>query len=425
LDALVSAPSPDAELKKPDEIMQEVIEEGFEKAGGYERTRSPPERKLADFDSNTRLIVVDILAKILRNGDSPNHHKELDYKNLLAIQLDILDHVIHCEGEIQRLREKYAKSLRVEKLKLRRAMLRLLGSTIAWMLLEFDVAYIRALSRGHDQGFIVGKKGSPAEVLAFASGYSMKDGTTLYHPTTLCLRIGDVSYVEGNLHYPIEIKTFTGKPRRPDRRERRQKKRADMHLEFYARKRSKKVFPGLMAIRRNARKRDLHHWDTLISTWHEASKHGYALGFAEEGIAYGVCHNLRQIEAVAKGIARSWSKPKPILFTGSLDHHLKGLPEIMPFTLFEIPKELKEGILLGDVIVLSFVDFNRVCGTLSEHGFEARWEDDGIHFTAQGVGQVLSGNLLDRLRYECLSTQTLETYIRIPIPKSLLRRRRN
>ncbi|HEX6561322.1 MAG TPA: hypothetical protein VF016_04770, partial [Nitrososphaera sp.] len=286
----------------------------------------------------------------------------------------------------------------------------------AWILLEFDAAYVRNFSRTDDSGYVIGKLGSIAEIMTFLAGNQFDDRTMLLHYVTSCLRVADLTVVEGSFHYPIEIKLDSSKKRhRLDKRERRQKRRGDNLWEFYARKKSTKLWPGVPAFRINTKSRDRHHWDVLSKAFLEAGKTGYSLRFAEEGIAYGVCHHYKQLDSLILGLTKSWSKP--VLLFGELYEHVIGLPEIMPFTLFEIPFDLKKEILFQDCFVFGFVEMNGVCNTMTKLGVEASLEDKGIRFKAHGFEVVMGGNVLDRLRYECLSTQTLRKYALLSIRK--------
>ena len=411
--------NPRPEEESTDAKIQEIIEDGFQKAIGYSRIPLPVESNLSQFDDNTRTIVSEFLRRILEEGDSYERDRDLDYHAFHSLQLDILCHIIYCEKTIQSLRVRYHASERVEMLKKRRLLLKLLGSTIAWLLLEFDAAYIRTFSKNKDPGFIVGKEGSVAEARVFIAGNLFDDRTLLLHYITSCLRIGDLSAVEGNVHFPIEVKLDNSRKRhRPDRRERRQKKRGDMLWEFFAKKHSAKIVPGLRAIRFNTKKRDHHHWDVLSEAFLEARKKGYSLKFAEEGIAYGVCYDPEQLESLVLSLKKSWLQP--VVIFGDLYRHVNGLPEIMPFTLYDIPFDLKKEILFQDIIVFGLADLNGVCNTMTKLGVKASW-DNGIKIKVHGNELVMGGNLLDRLKYECLSTETLRNYALSPIPKTLLR----
>lgn len=403
----------------PDKIVHEWIKSAFASASSYTRTSLPiSERSLDEFRKNTRIIVSGLLRKILAESDSPNHDKPLNYKTFSLIQLELLQHILYCESRIQLLRKRYSESKRVELLKKRRASLKLLGSTVAWVLLEFDRAYIRIISASHDEGFMTGKIGLKAEVAALVS-LSKGDSelTAVLHGITQCLRVGDLSVTDGHSRWPIEMKVFMGKkPRPPDRRERRQKKRGDLLFDYYRTNMTMDIIPGVPFIRKRATKRDLHNWDTLIDVAEEAFRSGLALGFAENAIAYGVCQEIEQIPELGTRLFAKWKKATILM--GSFDHHIKGLKELMPFTLFEIPVELKEGVLFDDWIVLSLVDLKRVCSSFTKAGLTAKLKEDGIHYKLGGTNNVIGGGLFDRLRYECLSIQTFLTYALLPIKLS-------
>ena len=147
-------------------------------------------------------------------------------------------------------------------------------------------------------------------------------------------------------------------------------------FEYSATQRSTKLVPGRIAIKTNAKKKDMRHWDVVTRTFLEAGKEGYSLQFEEEGIAYGVCHTLEQIDSLVLNLTKSWKTP--VFLFGGRYEHVVGLPQIMPLTLYEIPFEMKKEILFEDIFVSGFVDLNGVCNTLTERGVEASLEGNGI-----------------------------------------------
>lgn len=88
----------------------------------------------------TREIISSLLRRISSIGDTYSQHKEnLDYKSFLDVQLELVKRIITTERKISKLREETPKILqKIEEAKERRRLLKVLGTTIAWILLEFD-----------------------------------------------------------------------------------------------------------------------------------------------------------------------------------------------------------------------------------------------------------------------------------------------
>jgi hypothetical protein len=387
-----------------------LIEEVFVAHGRCPKMSLPnKEATRNDIARNTRTIAVGLLEEILERGDSMRYHRPLDYDSFLLLQLELLRQILYSERRIQNLRRDHPTSRLVKLLGLRRNMLRLLGSTLAWILLEFDVPFVRLVSKGFDSGYLVGKEGTFGEVSAMIRFHSPPERTAILHGITHCLRVGDITIVSGAEHAPIEVKSGPSANRRLDKRGRRQLAKLQVLKEYRQEGKSTRLFRGRTLIRRQLHQRDAFNWKTLSEVGELALTHGYAIQFPEVGVAYAAYRDLNQTDRFVADITKKWKEP--MLLGGTLDHHILGLPEILPFTLFEISLEVKKSILLGEITVATLVDLNVICRKLEKTGMRAWIKDGLLNVEKTGAELAVGWHLMDRLRYECLSTTTALRYI--------------
>lgn len=373
------------------------------------------ERTQKNITVNTREVSSSLLRNILANGDSPYHHKKLNYDTILLLQLELLRQLVSCEKQIQYYRKTFRNSSLVEPLKERRRILKLLGSSLAWTVLELDRAYIRNLARNEDPGFIVGKTGALAELYyLFKEHKPNNEYTVLLHDITQCLRIADVSIIWGSAHAPVEIKLIS-KHHKPNKKGRRQIRDLKSLKEYFTKGYTTKLIPGWTTFRAKAHKRDIHHWDALAKVSQSALETGIGIEFPEPAIAYYACRDLSQLERLGLAIKSRWKNP--ILIFGDLRKQLDGkledgLLEMMPFLLYEIPLEIKEHILFGDLLIMTVIDLNSLTSTFKEFGFDASIHEGEITIRQSGFPDAIIGpGLTNRLLYECLSTETLRDYM--------------
>lgn len=364
---------------------------------------------------NTRAVTSSLLRKILANGDSPYHHKELNYDTILLLQLELLKQLLSCEKQIQYYRKTFRNSSLIEPLRERRRILKFLGSSLAWIVLEGDRGYIRNLARNKDPGFIVGKTGTLAELnYLFKEHKPNNEYTVLLHDITQCLRIADVSIVWGSAHAPLEIKLIS-KHYKPNKRGRRQNRDLKNLKEYFTKGFTTKFIPGWTTVRSKARKRDIHHWDALAKVSQSAIDTGTGIEFPEPAIAYYAYNDLSQLERLGLAIKNRWENPIIIFgdFRKQIDGILEdGLLEMMPFLLYEIPLEIKEHILFGDLQIMTVIDLNSLTSTFKELGIDASIQEDKITIKQSGFPDAIIGpGLINRLLYECLSTETLRDYL--------------
>jgi len=224
--------------------------------------------------------------------------------------------------------------------------------------------------------------------------------------------VGDLTIIDHGEVYPIEVKLAT-KRKRFDRRTIRQKRKMKTLKEWYHDGKSDKILSGYTAIRQTISKRDEHNWKEITNVLNKAEKNGYFVQPVENCLIYAAFTTEDYEEKIINSLADNWTKP--IVVLGSLDRHLDGLPEILPFPVFDIPIEFKLKLLLGRINFCTFLDINSLCNVLNEHGFEAIVDTQGEFgpikvTTVSGNRYTLGYGTIQRLLYGGLSIQTVINY---------------
>lgn len=375
------------------------------------------------YKRKTRALISSLLRKICSIGDTYEQHKEnLNYKSFLDIQLKLVKRIMETERRITKLRTEKPNDLdEIEETKQRRKLLKLLGTTIAWMMLEFDRSYIRNFARGHAPGFIIGKKGFELELLALKTAFEFRNSAAVLHDITNCLLIGDLSVVSPKGILTLELKLKKEK-KKADRRERRQKRKAKIIREFYDKGISTKIIPGLKSIRHISEKRDKHNWNELSTVIAEAFKNGYGISIVEKCCIYCAFKNDGPIDKVISYVELF---KDPCFMFGCHDRHIDpGLPSMMPFTCFEIPFSYKEKLLFREINFCIMIDVNSLRRIIQENGYNCRItkSSDGLILEVSSITREkeyvqISEGLIGRLLYECLSVETFINYIKEVLEK--------
>jgi len=320
------------------------------------------------YKKETVEIVDLLLERICSIGDSYEKHREnFDRPSFLKIQLELVKRIVQTERRISMLRKIRANIKQIEEAKERRRLLKLLGTTIAWMLLEFDRPYIRSFARGQDPGFISGKKGLQLEILALKAAFEPKDTAAVLHDITSCLRTGDLSIIGPRGVMTLELKLMAGK-RKPNRRERRQKKRGEIIREYYDTGVSSRLLSGWKSVRRISKTRDKHNWSKAIRVIKEAIERGHGACIVDNCLIYCAFRN-NEADALMKDFPQLDEFKDPRFIFGCHDRHIDpGLSEIMPFTCFEIPLSYKKKLLFREVNLCVLLDLNSLARIVQENG---------------------------------------------------------
>lgn len=363
------------------------------------------------YQRKSRELISLLLRRISSIGDTYDQHKkDLDYKPFLDVQLELVKRIITTERRISKLRKETLKDLqRIEETLERRKLLKLLGTTIAWILLEFDRPYIRQLGNGHNAGFISGKKGLKLEILALKAAFELENCAGVLHDITNCLRIGDLSVIKPKGILTLELKLT--KRKKMDRRERRQKRKGEIVREFYDKGISTKIIPGMTARARTIGRHDKHNWKEISAVIKEGVETGYGISLVEECMIYTAFQNEIPIDELSR-LAKLFKDPQFML--GCQDRHIDGIPSIMPFTCFELPLSYKEKLLFREMNFCVLLDVNSLRRIIEETGFHCKVLEGSypwlleVSDVAKGKTgpQLISYGLVNRLLYECLSVKT-------------------
>lgn len=369
------------------------------------------------YQRKSRELVSSLLRRISSIGDTYNQHKKnLDYKSFLEVQLELVKRIITTERRISKLRKETPKDLqRIEETLERRRLLKLLGTTIAWILLEFDRPYIRQFGSGHNAGFISGKKGLKLEILTLKAVFELENYAGVLHDITNCLRIGDLSVIGPKRILTWELKLTERK--KMDRRERRQKRKGEIVREFYDKGISTKIIPGMTARAYIHERRDKHNWKEISAVIKEVVEKGYGVSVVEECMIYTAFRNKVPIDELSR-LTKLFKDPQLVL--GCQDRHIDGMPSIMPFTCFEIPLSYKEKLLFREISFCVLLDVNSLRRIIEENGFHCKVLEGSypwfleVSDVAKGKPEpsLISYELVSRLLYECLSLKTFLYYLK-------------
>jgi hypothetical protein len=372
------------------------------------------------YEIRTRKVIHKLLTRILKASDTYEKHKAIKYKPFLGIQLELIKQIIATESEI-RVQKKAQNQSMLEETRKRRRLLKMLGSTIGWTLLEFDRSYIRAFSRNPDPGFISGKKGFKLEKNALLASFNQRNCAGVLHDITNCLRVGDLSVIHPNhLIQTIELKAVKNY-RKMGGREHRQHVRGRDLREYYDSGRSNKIGPSpSRSLRRHiARERDRHNWKQLCEAIRKAEKQGVATKSVEKCLTYVVFDANVTEDALSKTVETIVARFKKTsdASAGFLSDQFR-IPTFLPLTCFEIPQRYKEKLLFGDIGVCVFVDLRRLAETLSRHGFRSsviRYRNEGlvrIKVPRSTSPLIMKEGLIGRFLYEFTSVDTIIGYTR-------------
>ena len=372
-----------------------------------------------------RKIIHSLLEEISCVGDTCENHKEIvNYEPFLEMQLEILDRIVATEKRITRLRsEVLTDSNKIEEAKEYRRLLKLLGTTIAWILLEYNRPYIRHMASGHDSGYLHGKQGLMLERIALKASFK-NDRAGILHDITNCLLIGDLSVIDSYGVRFHELK-LVKKGRKKDRREIRQERKAKEIWEFYDKGTSTTIRPGWTYARHIAETPDKHNFEEVSAVISESLEKGFGFRVVEECLVYYASRGKTVRHQLFDFMESHFGKPE-ILF-GCHDRHIAGLPKgfcTFPFTCFDIPTTYKRMLLFGEIVFCVFLDVTSLQNLLLKEGFECeivRTKKTGVFEIANlhngKFGPCVVGrSVIDRLLYECLSVETFVNYLEIVPP---------
>lgn len=358
----------------------------------------------ASIEKDTRTICSYIIERIDESHPSIDAVSPSNYDSFLALQLILMTFIAECEDKSREMK-KSSKHEELQLIRERRRLLRYLGSTIAWILFDYDRQYIQAMSLGHDSGFISGKEGNEAELASMIAYHEVEhELTTVLHSITHCLRVGDLTLTDGLVKRPLEIK-MEKSSHKPDRRELRQKRKLDTIYEYMEKGSSKQLVKGQQLVFYKSKRVNTYNFTSLAKACENALRDGSAIEFPEQGIAYGAYAEDSDLSKIGELLKNKWKEPHLII--GYLKDGMNFL-DILPFTCFDIPFAIKEKILFGDLNVFTLVDLNGLCKTFCDYGMEATIEVNGnVVLKANGVKSTFGQGTMNRLLYECITIDTI------------------
>jgi hypothetical protein len=310
----------------------------------------------------------------------------------------------------------------VEEARNRRRLLKVLGSTVAWVLLEYDRPYIRAFSTNLDPGFISGKEGLRLEEIALRASFSQQNYAGVLHDLTDCLRIGDLSVVRPDHSIlTLELKTVKNSGKKGGR-DHRQYARGRNIREYYEIGRSTKVIPGWTMVRYRSRGRDRYNWRQLRQVISHAEMHGVASKVVEKCLTYIAFKadmkddELNELQNTVKKLTNRLEKPSDAVVGFSTER--VEIPWMVPIPCFDIPLKHKESLLFGDIELCVIVDLRRLADALTRHGSPSKMIRDRrkgfVSTKIPGFSDptILGEGLISRLLYEFAAADTIIGYTR-------------
>lgn len=375
------------------------------------------------YKRKTRELTSSLFRRISYIGDTYEQHKEnLDYNSFLELQLELVEKITTTERRISKFKKETPKNFqKIKEARERRRLLKLLGSTIAWILLEFDKRYIRYFARGRSPGFISGKKGLELEIRALLTAFELENCAAVLHDITNCLHVGDLSVkIPGDI-LNFELKLGEGK-RKLSARERRQKRKREIIQEFYDRGISTRLIPGKTTRQCFTKKPDQHNWKDISAVIKEAIEKGYGNRIVEDCMIYRAFQNkpTTSHESMDDLIRLGRERFKnPFIMFKCHDNHILGLtPGMMPFTCFDIPLSYKEKLLFEEVGFCVILDLNSLARIIEESGFPCKvvLKDSALEVSHKVRGKIAHLQLgygpVYRLLLECLSVKSFLDYVK-------------
>jgi len=354
------------------------------------------------FDRETEKTIEDLFLKM--------RSAKTKLRNYYELELELLKHIIECEKKITMLKDK-RKKLRVRRKKLmgstgfkndglkktlidihnkenelrqferslrkRRTLLKRLGDSLAWILTNYDRAYIRSMGRKEPTGFIFGKTGFKLERLALEATFDENKQTiSILHDLTNCLRTGDLTVVRLDRSPTIlnclELKTVRKKLARMRKRERRQKKYGEIILNYIKTGKSTQIYPGFTAI--STRPKMTNHWSKMRLILREAKSCGYAYEKIEDALLY-VAINPQIIE-IEKVMDKCVKELDPPFTFGSLDRHRDGLFNHEPIFTFEVDTDQILDIIFGRLVLYIVLSFRKLQPLVKKAGYDLMLPND-------------------------------------------------
>jgi len=389
-------------------------------------------KSLAKIDLDTWLIMTRLYLRVA--GAFRN------YPILKHVQTRLLDEIIKTENYIRGLKEKRREikeekralvggrkpsnegkkrlkrlkqmwELNVQKQKLlkeRLTLLRRLGDTIAWYAYGFNRrAILEFYMSDRKPASITGRTTLNLERRVIdVINHKGDDYFALIHDLTHCLNIADLTIFYPQGYQVIELKIHRGKKRaiRRDDRTKRQETLLKQIQEYEITGESEELIPGFLVRRLKSEVPDKYEWKLIERLLKRALLMGYAIE-SVEGIVVYAAYQPDSYENVLDEVVSLIHEEGQTFTFRSLDRHQQAnTAHLLPLFAFDIHPLLILELLAGNLVLMTFLNVDRLITTLQESGVRV-----ARRATDQGPAIGIQEEFVDRILLEGLS---LDTFIR-------------
>lgn len=299
---------------------------------------------------------------------------------------------------------------------------RIVGDGLAWRLLGYDRALMRALAEAPTKPHVL-SPGTIEEVKQWASEFHSGDGVPILNSLTNGLAIGDLTVVHPDQSVEIvEVKASNSKSGRGVRQRQAMSELITVLNEGRANIPDRQVQIEILDIKPESRLKQLE--ELLLA----AGKRGWAaerIGaccFVEAFDVTAIEDMESAMEQVdrARNSVRSWQPDDDVHQSSSLDL-LTYSPNCAPFSIFPFSPRLCVEVMVGKKFFYSSLNVSQLCRELENGGWKVRetpkqiFDRQGVEGLGQGVLVVAKGNFVVsippsymlRLQMEMLKPSTL------------------
>jgi hypothetical protein len=372
-----------------------------------------------------------------RDGLIDAMKKSLDARDngeqLLCLQAELANSVIHAQAELRKIKRgerKFDSSEQRERFvdssKTLVHVLHAIADGIAWRTLAFDRAAIHELAFHNQTGHmelqtVMEEVTRAGEILA-----EDVEQAVILNDLTNFLRFGDLTIVRGNSVSIYEVKAGRGAAKSGQAK--LQKQRLRKVLEIL--NSSDQLEAGDHKLMRVDAK-PASYQEEVYEIINRARKNGHASGRLSNSTAISV-FDIKVASELKLTPAQVLSNP----FSGARflypydSSALLGLftPNVAPYSVFPLPPEDRVDLMMGKLVVVTWLDAERLMEAVSKRGLNARMPtkkdfeglptdlkpgqirehelDVAIEFTKPGRSMRTATSILSRVGYEFLSEES-------------------
>lgn len=314
--------------------------------------------------------LIDSLKKSLECRD--------DGERLLYLQAELANSVIHAQAELRKIKRgdrqfdtPDAKSRFVDASSALVHVLRAIADGIAWRSLGYDRAGIHELAIAPQTGHM--ELETAIEEMTSAAEILTEDPTqiVILNDLTNFLRFGDVTIVQGSKVWIHEVKS--GKASAGDRRATRQKQRLRQVIEVLNESGDSSIDGNHRLVRAPMRPK----------SYQEEVKHVLSLvrenGFASAQFSGAVAISAFDVDTVTQmNLSPTDVLDNPFAGARYLTPYNSGLfvgrfsPNVAPYSIFPFAAEDRIDLLMGRLVIVTWLDAEAVIGHARRRGLSAR-----------------------------------------------------